>query len=237
MQRIAALFALLLPIAFVWAQEGKSKENVPQTVVENEFVRVSKVDFRLDLKQLTSPPKEVSPQRPNSFPVLQVWLRQTSLAERVANGGDPAVFKFYDVSYSAAMDGSVGIPMCDEGLFRLITVELKQAPPIGPFEKDAVKLDPKHNKVLFENDRVRIVHLLFPPGEEGPVVDKRPRVIILLTDTHAQVRTQDGKLSPRDSTAGTIQWSLGGRQATINGMAGPLENIVVELKSADAKGK
>ena len=55
------------------------------------------------------------------------------------------------------------------------------------FDKDAVKLDPPHNKVLFENDRVRVVVVHFGLGEKGPVVDKRPRVIILLNDMHADV--------------------------------------------------
>ncbi len=148
-------------------------------------------------------------------------------------------FKFVDASY-----GEEGQKLAFNfhdfpgPIFRAVKIEFKASPPaVGPFEKDAAKLDPKHNEVLFENDRVRVVRIHFGPGESGPVVDKRPRVIILLTDTHAQVRTPDGKLSPRDSPAGAIQWSLGGSQATINGNVGPLENIVVELKSGDAKGK
>ncbi len=99
-----------------------------------------------------------------------------------------------------------------------------------PFEKDAVKLDLKHNKVVFENDRVRVVHLQFPLGEKGPIVDKRARVIILVTDMHAEVAKPGGSPEPRDGTAGTIYFSLGGSQATMNRNETKLDNIVVELK-------
>jgi hypothetical protein len=116
-------------------------------------------------------------------------------------------------------------------------VELRKMPPAETFELDAVNTDPKHNKVLFENDRIRIVRVHFGPGEEGPIVDKRSRVVILLRDMVAKVRLADGHVESRQGKAQKIQWSQAGRQATINGRSGPLENIVVELKGADAKGK
>jgi hypothetical protein len=112
-----------------------------------------------------------------------------------------------------------------------VRIELKSLPPVSPFEKDAVALDPPHNKVLFENDRVRAVDVHFGLGEKGPVVDKRPRVIILLNDMHADVARHDGDPpSPRDGKAGVIQWSLGGSQATMNRNETKLDNIVVEIK-------
>ena len=94
-----------------------------------------------------------------------------------------------------------------------------------------MKLDPDHNEVLFENDRVRVVRVHFAPGESGPVVDKRPRVIIVLTDSHATVTLPDGHSEIRDAKAGTVSFGNAGRQATNNIGATPLENIVVELKS------
>jgi hypothetical protein len=100
----------------------------------------------------------------------------------------------------------------------------------GRFEDDAVKLDPKHNEVLLENDRVRVVRIHFPPGESGPMVDKRARVIIVLTDSHATVTLPDGHSEVRDGKAGTVYYGKAGRQATNNIGPTPLENIVVELK-------
>jgi hypothetical protein len=98
------------------------------------------------------------------------------------------------------------------------------------FGDDATILDPKHNEVLFENKRVRVVRIHFPPGESGPIVDKRARVIIMLTDSHATVTLPDGHSEVRDGKAGTVSFSKGGRQATNNVGTTELENIVVELK-------
>lgn len=98
------------------------------------------------------------------------------------------------------------------------------------FDRDAVKLDEAHNDVLLENDRIRIVSVHFKPGESGPIVDKRPRVIILLDDMHAIVTLPDGHGEPRDGKAGTVYWGNAGAQATKNIGDKSFENIVVELK-------
>jgi hypothetical protein len=126
--------------------------------------------------------------------------------------------------------GFFGFPLGDKQVLKSFCVELKSQPPPTPFALDAVKLDPQHNLVLFENDRVRVVRVHFDLGEKGPVVDKRPRVIILVTDMHAEVAKPGGAPEPRDGTAGTIYWSLGGSQATMNRNETKLDNIVVELK-------
>lgn len=110
-------------------------------------------------------------------------------------------------------------------------IELKARPAASPFADDAAKLDPAHNEFLLENDRVRVVRVHFAPGESGPMVDKRPRVIIVLTDSHASVTLPDGHSEIRDAKAGTIYFGRAGRQTTSNLGATPLENIVVELKS------
>ena len=113
---------------------------------------------------------------------------------------------------------------------RLLGISLLDLPAKGHFEQDAVKSDPKHNSVLLETDRVRVVSVHFGPGESGPIVDKRPRVIILLDDMHAIVTLPDGHSEPRDGKAGTVYWGNAGAQATKNIGDKPFENIVVELK-------
>jgi hypothetical protein len=124
----------------------------------------------------------------------------------------------------------MAIPMESDPI-KSIWIEFKSQPPQSPFERDAVKLDPQHNLVLFENAHVRVVRVHFGLGEKGPVVDKRPRVIILLNDMHADVARHDGDPpSARDGKAGVIQWSLGGSQATMNRNETVLDNIVCELK-------
>ncbi len=113
----------------------------------------------------------------------------------------------------------------------LIYVALKTMPGRSPFTDDAVKTDAANNRTLLENDVVRVVRIHFAPGESGPIVDKRPRVVVAVTDSHATVTFPDGHSEPRDMKAGTVSFGNAGRQATKNTGTTPLENIVVELKS------
>src|SRR3954452_18464053 len=46
-------------------------------------------------------------------------------------------------------------------------------------ELDAVKAAPKHHKVLFENDRVRVLEVILPPNDEEPIHHHRwPSVFV-----------------------------------------------------------
>jgi hypothetical protein len=118
-----------------------------------------------------------------------------------------------------------------------IFVGLKLAPPKFNMADDAVKADPTHNEILFENRRVRVLRIHFAPGELGPMVDKRPRVIFARYDSHATVTLPDGHNEIREMKAGAISFGNAGRQATKNTGTTPLENIVVELKSRDSEKK
>ena len=41
--------------------------------------------------------------------------------------------------------------------------------PICALAQDAVSVDPRHHKVEFENDEVRVLRISFPPGESAPM--------------------------------------------------------------------
>jgi len=117
----------------------------------------------------------------------------------------------------------------EDGQF--VDIDLKSIPPKTTFKDDAVKSDKAHNEIVLENDRVRVVRIHFAPGESGPMVDKRPRVIVAVTDSQATVTFPDGHSEPREMKAGAVSFGNAGRQATKNTGTTPLENIVVELKS------
>jgi hypothetical protein len=236
MRKTILTIALLLPMGFLSAQQEESAAGHYERVLDNEYVRVSRLDF--DTKLLRDSDRELPHPGIAIGPTAVIVFEQFTKTEWSELGSNHLTYKFVDASYAeGGQKLSRNMHDFPGPVFREIKLEFKALPPASPFEKDAVKLDPKHNEVLFENERVRVVRIHFGLGESGPVVDKRPRVIILLTDTHAQVTLPDGHSEVREGTAGTIQWSKGGRQATMNGILGPLENIVVELKSAEPKGK
>jgi hypothetical protein len=118
-----------------------------------------------------------------------------------------------------------------------IYIDLKSSPSKSTFTDDAVKIDPLHNEVLLDNDRVRVVRIHFAPGESGPIVDKRARVIVARTDSKATVTFPDGHSEQRDMKAGTVSFGDAGRQSTKNTGTTAIENIVVELKSKESEKK
>jgi hypothetical protein len=218
---ILAVISLLSP-ALSHSNQQQATAPAPQDALENDYVRISKVFLH------------AGSQSPYTVPAgLAAVVVRLRFIYGIATAAPSSVNEFTldRVMFLNAGETSKDAQTSSISGMLEIRMELKSLPPATAFEKDAVALDPSHNKVLFENDRVRVVDVHFGLGEKGPVVDKRPRVIILLNDMHADVAKTEGDTpSPRDGKAGVIQWSLGGSQATMNRNETKLDNIVVEIK-------
>jgi mannose-6-phosphate isomerase-like protein (cupin superfamily) len=100
--------------------------------------------------------------------------------------------------------------------------------------QDAVKVDPKHYKVEFENDKVRVLRVNYGPHEKSVMHSHPENVAIFLTDGHAQFNMPDGKIVDAPIKAGTTQWDGGGKHNPENLGDTPFELIVVELKHKPA---
>jgi quercetin dioxygenase-like cupin family protein len=74
-----------------------------------------------------------------------------------------------------------------------------------PTADDPVKVDPKHYKVEFENDRVRVVRIKYGPGEKSVMHSHPESVAVFLTDARAKFTYPDGKTEDIDAKAGTVQ--------------------------------
>ena len=208
------LLSLSLSVATVFsAFQTASNSTRRERVLQNQFVQVEQVTINSGhLGGMTGSSSEAN---------VSLELARQS------NGGD-WIFMRGRSGRTKSEPASTGTEKFDAT--RLLGISLLDRPAKGYFERDAVKLDPQHNHVLLENDRVRVVSVHFGPGESGPIVDKRPRVIVLLSDMHAVVTLPDGHSEPRDGKAGTVYWGNAGAQATKNVSDKAFENIVVELK-------
>ena len=59
--------------------------------------------------------------------------------------------------------------------------------------QDPVKVDPKHYSVMIDNNKVRVLHIHYGPGETS-VMHKHPAsVIVFLTDATVKMTYPDGK--------------------------------------------
>jgi hypothetical protein len=117
---------------------------------------------------------------------------------------------------------------------RLIEVEIKGAgnPSLKPVALDPVKVDPKHYKVEFENDQVRVLRVIIGPHESTPV-HQHPvnRVVTFLTDQDFRVTSQDGKVERQTHKAGEVSWGGPATHQEENLSDKSFEVVVTEVKN------
>jgi quercetin dioxygenase-like cupin family protein len=105
------------------------------------------------------------------------------------------------------------------------------------FAQDAVKVDPKHYKVEFENDKVRVLRITYAPGEKSVMHGHPDAFAVFLTDEKGKFTLPDGKTLETAQKAGTTLWTPAGKHLPENTGNKPFELILVELKTKTAKAK
>ena len=103
--------------------------------------------------------------------------------------------------------------------------------------QDAVKVDPKHYKVEFENAQVRVLRITYGPHEKSVMHSHPANVAIFLTDGQARFTLPDGKTQDAPVKAGTTEWDGGGKHLPENTGDKPFELILVELKGKAGAAK
>lgn len=99
-----------------------------------------------------------------------------------------------------------------------------------PSGEDPVKVDPKHYKVEFENDRVRVVRIKYKRGEKSVMHSHPESVAVFLTDAHAKFTYPDGKSEDITAKAGSVQHMDAFTHLPENTSKKSFEVIQVELK-------
>ena len=103
---------------------------------------------------------------------------------------------------------------------QIVEIELKNKPNPGvPMsEMEPGKADPKHYKLEFENDQVRVLRVRFGPNEKGVLHEhKLPHVVVYLTD---QARGKRGEVRLDEAMTHTEQ----------NPLDHAVERIAIDLK-------
>ena len=93
---------------------------------------------------------------------------------------------------------------------------------------DAVQVDPKHHKIEFENEQVRVLRLIFGAGETSPEHEHPARLTIFLHDYQTTNRLADGSIDRRQRPAGETEWRGPVKHVPYADVA--YENIQVEIK-------
>lgn len=99
--------------------------------------------------------------------------------------------------------------------------------PVG--SPDPVAVDPKHHKVEFENEQIRVIREHREPGNL-PMHGHPDNVQVLLTDWNGTLTTDDGKTQTVSGRAGQVRWRTATQhKGVVVGME-PVEQILVEMK-------
>lgn len=114
-----------------------------------------------------------------------------------------------------------------------IIVELKPDAPKGagmpPPELDPAKVEPKYATVLFENDRVRVLHTVLGAHVKNPL-HAHPHNVVVFAIAPDTMTTADGKTVDNPRKAGTVRWVEATQHATGNTTDNDTLEIQVELK-------
>jgi quercetin dioxygenase-like cupin family protein len=95
---------------------------------------------------------------------------------------------------------------------------------------DPLKVDPKHYKVEFENEKVRVLRITYAPGEKSVMHYHPDSVAVNLNDDKIRMTTPDGKSQATPAKAGSASWAPAGSHLPQNVGDKPFEVVLVELK-------
>ncbi len=95
---------------------------------------------------------------------------------------------------------------------------------------DPVKVDPKHYKVEFENESVRVLRISYGPGEKSVMHSHPNAVAVFLADGNSRMTTPDGKSQDMPIKAGAAQWTPAGTHLPQNIGDKPFQLVLVEMK-------
>src|SRR5580704_12540017 len=72
--------------------------------------------------------------------------------------------------------------------------------------QDPTKVEPKHYKLQFENDRVQVVNVHYGPHEKSEMHDHPGGVSVAVTGGHLRFTDQNGKVTEVFAKAGEARW-------------------------------
>jgi quercetin dioxygenase-like cupin family protein len=103
--------------------------------------------------------------------------------------------------------------------------------------QDPVKVDPKHYKLEFENDQVRVLRITYGPHEKSLMHEHPAALAVFLTDGQSKFTFPDGKTQDAPVKAGTTMWTPAGKHLPENTGDKPFELVLVELKGKTPAAK
>jgi hypothetical protein len=167
---------------------------------------------------------------------VMIYLQPGRQRFEYQDGRSPEVFTWsaVQVQWSPA-DGMHSPEVISDQPFNIIEIELKNAGTNKPVSSsmDPPKLDPRHYKVEFENDQVRVLHATIEPHGVTPMHEHTlNRVGVYLTGQDLRVTDSKGGTTIAKHKAGDVAWATPATHKEENLSDQPFEIIAVEIKAS-----
>ncbi len=201
-----------------------------QTNIDNDQVKVLSVTDKLHQK---------SPLHQHVANRVMIYLQAGGQTIEYQGGQKVLLsWKAGEVKWSPA-SGMHTSELTTDKPVTIVEVELKKpgvSAKAGTSTLDPVKIDPRHYKVEFENDQVRVLRVRIGVKESAPMHEHLlNRVVTYLTDQNFRVTTAEGKADSVMHKAGDVSWGGPAKHKEENLSDEPFEAVVVEVKGETAK--
>ncbi len=97
--------------------------------------------------------------------------------------------------------------------------------------QDALKVGPGVYKLLFENERIRVLEITFKPGDKIASHSHPDHVIYVLSEGALKITRADGKITEVNAKPGQVMWTAAETHSAVNPGKTELKAIIVELKA------
>ena len=111
---------------------------------------------------------------------------------------------------------------------------LLSALPLAANAQDAVKVDPRHYKVLVDNAAVRVLKIEVPAGEKSPMHSHPDALLVVLAGGKARFTMPDGKTQDSEFVKDTASYLPAATHSPANVGTTAVEGILVEFKTPAA---
>ena len=102
--------------------------------------------------------------------------------------------------------------------------------------QDAVKVDPAHYKVVFENASVRVLKIGYAPGAKSSMHQHPDAIVVPLASSKVRFTLPDGKSEDNELANESAMYTPAGTHNPTNVGAGAVDALLIEFKTA-APGK
>jgi quercetin dioxygenase-like cupin family protein len=96
--------------------------------------------------------------------------------------------------------------------------------------QDPTKVEPKHYKLDFENDRVQVVNVHYGPHEKSEIHDHPAGVSVSVTGGHLRFTDQAGKVTEVYAKAGEARWFPAHKHMVENLGDEPYNGVYIGIK-------